>query len=302
MNRILLICLLLSLSTFTYAQSKDAKSSLPLTVKLNVSVTDANGQSITDLSQDQFRIFENDVPQTITVFERKDRPLVFGLAIDATGSMRRQLNRVVETGKLFAGELRPDESMFVVKFISSQKIELMQELTSNRVAIENQLDQIYVEGGLSSVVDAIYFANQYVVKETKGGANARRALILVSDGEDRKSKHTQDELLAELKESGLQVFAIALSGQLESDPAKAENFLRRVTQETGGTLYRLNDSTPVGPVVTQIMWELRAPYLMGFDSTNPVRDGKSRKVRVEVPSANGKYAIGFRADYSPPKK
>ncbi len=279
--RLTVLILLLCSGSIAQAQSNETKSA-PLTVQLNVTVTDAAGKPVADLTKDRFRVFEDDAPQTISIFEQKARPLVFGIAVDASGSMRSQLKLVVGAGKRLISELKPEESAFVMRFIGNKQIELIQELTSNKRSLERALDSVYVEGGLSAIIDAIFEANKYLTEETKVERGARRGLVLITDGEDRNSFYKPEQLFAELRESGLQVFVIALTKDLGRSRDRAENLLRQLALVTGGDIYDPESAAEFELATRTIMIELRSQYVIGYESTSSARNRKLRKLRVEV--------------------
>ncbi len=282
------------------AQSNEVKDA-PLTVMLNVTVKDSFGKAVSDLPKDRFRVFEDEVLQKISIFEAKTRPLVFGIAVDASGSMRRQLSNAVGAGKLLVVEMKPEESAFVLRFVGEKQIEFMQELTSNKRSLERGLDNIYVEGGASAIIDALYESDKYLKEEARNEPAARRALVVMTDGEDRASFYKPEHLFARLRDSGLQVFVIALTHDLGRSRDRAEKFLKQLAQKTGGDIYHPDSVAALEQVARAIMIELRAPYVIGYEPTNPARDGKSRKLRVELAaqSSDEKLHVSVRPSFIP---
>ena len=284
---------------------KDERNHTPLTVKLDVVVTDANAQPVNDLTKDRFRIFENDVPQTLSMFEQKASPLGFVLAIDTSMSLRKQFPIFLTTAKLIVTNAPPDEQVMLMRFISSDKIQKVAGFTSDHTDLLKAIESLYLEGGQSAIIDAISVANDSMQEFTKGKENVRRPLILITDGEDRRSFFTTPQLLDQLRKSGAEILVLAFPQGLETQTAreKAANFLNRLAQETGGNVYYPKSVPDIERDVKQMMLEMRAPYVVGYESTNPARDGKFRKVRVEVenPQAAPKRFAFVRDGYTSPK-
>ena len=176
----------------------------------------------------------------------------------------------------------------LMRFISSDKINIEADFTSDKGKLISAIQNLYLEGGQSSIVDAVYLANDDLEKHTKGKINVRRSLVLITDGEERRSFYTREQLFKRSHETGLQVFTIAFT-RFVQNRRKAEDFLNSLARETGGNVYYIDRSEDLGQRSTdleqgikEIMVEMTAPYVVGYESTNPARDGTFRKVRVEV--------------------
>ena len=284
---------------------KDKKEPAPLHVKLNVIITDSNYQPVNDLKKDRFRVFENDVPQTVSLFELKAKSPGFVIAVDTSLSLRREIAIVLATATLIVNSTAPDEQVMLMRFVSSDKIQRAQDFTSDHAALLKAIDGLYLEGGQSAVIDAISLANDSIEEFTKDKGNVRRSLILITDGEDRHSFFTTPQLLAQLRRTGAQVLVLSFPRGIETQRGreKAANLLNRLAQETGGNVFYPDSVADIERDVKQIMLEMRAPYVIGYESTNPARDGSFRKVRVEVVTPpEGPKVLGFVRDgYTSPK-
>src|SRR5204862_3926679 len=120
-------------------------------VNLNVRVIDRNNHPIGDIRQDEIHVFENGVPQPIFSFSKEEVPISYGLAIDTSGSLRSQLNQVLEAGKTIINSNKRGDETFLVRFISSDKIEQVQDFTSNKEDLLDSLDTLYIKGGQTAV-------------------------------------------------------------------------------------------------------------------------------------------------------
>src|SRR6185369_3810095 len=154
-------------------------------VQLHVRVIDRNNRPINDVPQNAFHVFEDGVPQTIETFTREEVPISYGLAVDTSGSLRSQLQSVIDAGKTIINANKPGDETFLVRFISSDKIETVQDFTANKEQLLDGLDSFYVEGGQTAVIDAVYLSAEHVSEYRKGDERRRRALIVITDGEDR---------------------------------------------------------------------------------------------------------------------
>ena len=301
----LLLVLLLSTGIAQQTkEKKDEKQPAPLAVKLNVTVIDSTGHQVNNLTQNQFRVFEDDVPQTLSLFQKKEGPVNYVLAVDTSGSMRAQLSKVVDTTRLVIANTPADGKVLLLRFISSDKIETVTDFTSDPAPLTRGLNDLYVEGGESAIVDAVYLANEKIEKFTKDRVNVRRSLVLITDGEERNSFYKKAQLFVRLKETGIQVFIVGFIKELSKrEREKAVNFLNGLAVETGGHVFYPVSSTDFQSVATEIMSEMRAPYVLGYDSANPARDGSWRKVRIEIVNqpADVKLTAVARAGYVAPK-
>ncbi|MDQ2747199.1 MAG: VWA domain-containing protein, partial [Acidobacteriota bacterium] len=217
-------------------------------VSLKVRVIDANNRTVKNLDQAQFNVYEDDVPQTVVSLTTAAVPVINALLIDNSRSLRAQLGKVIEAGKIIVNSnLSPDETT-VVRFVSRDKIEVVQDFTANKNSLDNALDNLFVEGGQTAIIDAIYQTAKRVddyQKSQKKEDLKIRALILVSDGDERGSLFKEQALFDLLRASQVQIFAIGFTGDLNasaepngiSRQQKAKDFLTRLANETGGKVY-----------------------------------------------------------------
>jgi len=189
-------------------------------VNLQVRVVDRSNHPINDVRREDFHVFEDGVPQTISFFTREEVPVSYGLVVDNSGSMRSQLQKVIDSARTIVESNRPGDETFLVRFISSDKIETLQDFTSNKEALMDALDNMYVEGGQTAVLDAVYLSAERVAQYKKGNAlndRRRRALILVTDGEDRSSYYKERQLFESLREEDVQIYIIGFVNELDKE-------------------------------------------------------------------------------------
>ncbi len=272
-------------------------------VNLNVRVVDDNNRTVKNLDKAQFKVYEDGVSQPITSLTTAEVPIINALVIDNSRSLRSQLEKVIEAGKIIVDTNRPKDESAIVRFVSKDKIEVVQNFTSGKNLLDNALDNLFVEGGQTAIIDAIYQTarniEQYQNSQNKDDVR-RRALILVSDGDDRSSSVSEQQLFELLRGSQVQIYAIGFVNNLskESDggdrQAKARDFLTRLTEETGGKVYFPNSIDELPQIAADISGELHTQYLISYVPTNEIRDGQFRKIKVAVADgANGDKRIAI---------
>lgn len=323
LSRIILTAFLIFLVSagYTAAQNDSKKSKpssdRPLVVKGNVQVLDAQGNHVSDLKPEQMKVFEDGVEQKITYFTRKGPALDLGLVMDNTGSMRTQLEQLVFAGGSFVDSLTANDEAFVVRFVSSEKIEVIQEWTADKFKLNEALANMYTEGGQSAVLDALYLSAEKLLEREQKDNSRRYAIVLISDGEDRDSFYELKELLSLFKDSDLQIFVIGITAELpknrvsKSSPKHPKDFSEDLSQllalETGGTAFVLSTKytgDDLRNITKSIAAELRYQYVIGYTSTNKKRDGLARKLRVEIADGEkGEKRQGFiRESFVVPKE
>lgn len=267
-------------------------------VNLQVRVIDRLNRPINNVSQDDFHVFEDGAPQTISFITKEEVPISYGLVIDNSGSLRSQIDKVIDAGKTIVSSNKEDDTAFLIRFVDSEKIEMVQDFTPNKNTLIEALDTLYVEGGQTAVIDAVYLAAERAAQYKKGDMNdrRRRALILVTDGEDRNSQYKQEQLFARLREADVQIFVIGFVNELDKEGGfirksprdKATNLLERLAKETGGRVFFPTSTSELPRIAEEITRDLRTQYVISYNPTNKARDGSYRAVRVTVADASGR--------------
>ncbi|MDH3492893.1 MAG: VWA domain-containing protein [Acidobacteriota bacterium] len=272
-------------------------------VNLNVRVVDRNNKSIANLLQSDFEVYEDRVLQPIGFFSTSEVPTNYTLVIDNSGSLREQLEDVIDAGKTIIQTNRPNDETSIIRFVSSDKIMLEQDFTSEKEDLMDALDNLYIEGGQTAIIDAVYLAADRVNEYEKVRNDAkRRALILVTDGEDRDSVYTEKQLYELLRETNVQIYVIGFvkgldskGGLISKSPQKkAKAFLTTLAEDTGGKVYFPNALSELESIAIDIAKELRTQYSIGYIPTNDRLDGSFRNIKVVVkdgPSKEKRIAL-----------
>jgi Ca-activated chloride channel family protein len=262
-------------------------------VSLNVRVIDRNSKSLNSLKKEEFKVYENNVAQEIDSFSIGEVPTNYALVIDNSGSLRPQLEKVIEASKIIVGTNRPDDETTVIRFVSSEKVEIVQDFTAKKGEIGEALDNLYIEGGQTAIIDAVYLAAMKVDEYERSknpNDKKRRALILVSDGEDRSSYYKEQQLFELLRESDVQIYAIGFVNELtkeggfvsKSPQEKAKAFMTRLATETGGKVYFPNSVSELDQIAKDISNELRTQYVISYYPTDTTGDGTFKNIKVVV--------------------
>jgi Ca-activated chloride channel homolog len=266
-------------------------------VQLHVRVIDRNNRPINDVPQNAFRVFEDGVPQTIETFTREEVPISYGLAVDTSGSLRSQLQSVIDAGKTIINANKPGDETFLVRFISSDNIETVQDFTANKELLLEGLDNFYVEGGQTAVIDAVYLSAEHVSEYKRGddGDGRRRALIVITDGEDRNSFYKQEQLFTRLREEDVQIFVIGFVNELDKEAGfirksprdKAVGLINKLATETGGRAFFPESLADLPQIANEIIRDLRTQYVIAYNPTNKTQDGTFRSIKVSVDQPSG---------------
>ena len=290
----LLLCLL-TLDTSATAQSATppaqatpAQDAAPAAqpVRMSVIVTDASGRSAAGVRQEEIAVAEDGQAQAVTRFAAEEPPVSYGLVIDNSRSLARRLDSVIKAAEAILRSNRPGDETFVLRFVDGTKIELLQDYTSDLGSLNDAVASLYAEGGSTAVIDAVTLAVNHADEKRGAAAGRRRALVLISDCEDRSSSYKQSDLVDLLRRKDVQVFVIALPGEMQSPPARARKLAETIASESGGRYFLAQDGPALQAAVEEVARNLRAQYALEYRSTNAARDGKFRK--VEVKAAGGR--------------
>ena len=262
-------------------------------VNINVRVVDRNNRPINNVQQKNFTVLEDGKPQQIDFFSKSEVPTNYALVVDNSGSMRQLLDKVIEAGKILINTNRPDDDTMIIRFVGRDKIEIEQPFTGNKTDLNDALENLYIEGGQTAIIDAVYLAVENVdeyEKSKRAGDRKRRALILVSDGEDRNSYYNEKQLFELLRESEVQIYVVGFVSELSKDGGfiskspqeKSKAFLERLATETGGKAYFPSGASELPALAKEISNELRTQYSIGYVPSNDKRDNTYRSIKVVV--------------------
>jgi Ca-activated chloride channel family protein len=260
------------------------------TVFVKVAVSDSLDRLVTGLNKDNFKIYEDNVQQTISHFSQKSAPISLGIIFDISNSMAGSLilGKSWFTQLLRSGDPNPEDEYFLITF--NQKVNLAKVFTSKRAELEYEM-YFQKSGGWTALYDAVYRG----LDMAKGGKNEKKALILISDGQENRSRYRWTEVSELAKESNVQIYAIGFG---------SSSVLKDLAILTGGRVFFPNFSYErIDYYFSLIHSELRNQYLLGYISTNSEHNGHWRKIRVEldVPPGLPKVNVRTRDGYYAPR-
>jgi Ca-activated chloride channel family protein len=252
-------------------------------VTLTVTVTDPYNRLVTGLDRQHFELFEDKVKQSIEFFNDDDVPVSLGIVFDVSGSMKGKLDRARDSLKAFIETSHQDDDFFLVGF--NQRAELIAEFSDGDTLI-NKLTLVDPKGQ-TALYDAAYLG----IEKVKQGRHTKRAILLISDGQDNSSRYTYSELRKLLREAGVQIYCIgivefggAAGGTLDM---QGQAILEEISQVTGGKAFFPRSAAELEDATTRIALELRHQYSIGYTPTNVKRDGQWHKIKVQVKPPRG---------------
>ena len=261
-------------------------------VSVPVSVMNRQGQYVVDLRQQDFRVFEDGREQTIVHFSNVDQPFSVVLLIDTSGSTAPFIDQIKAAAKAFVDQLRPADTIRPVYFHGEIK-PLTAEGINDRRLFDTAIDRI--EPGPSNMGTRLFDAVAFGLSALKP-VPTRRAVILITDGENTWGKATMKDTLREAEESGVVVYTLQYGdlAPLRHQPPP-QLYLQQLAEKTGGRYFKGGDMNMIKQAFVQVAAELRRQYVLGYEPTEPERMGL-RKIRVKV---NRKHvAVRARTSYT----
>lgn len=262
-------------------------------VRLNVIVTDESGRAAADVKAEEIAVREDGTPQKIIGFAREELPVSYGLVIDNSGSVRTLLDHLRRAAAAVALGNRPGDETFVARFAGSESAEVLQDFTSDPNELAKALMSLRVSQGQTAVIDAAYLAVGKAAARRAGEASRRRAVVLISDCEDRSSYYKREELVKLLRRESVQVFVVAPLDQVndergfirKSPKEQARQLAELIAAESGGRAFFPKDVDGLIKAADEISRDLRAQYVLTYAPTNAKADGKFRKVEIRIADA-----------------
>ena len=280
-------------------------------VRLNLSVTDAAGVPVDNLKQEDVQVFEDGVAQTISSFSNKTFPVIYGYAIDTSGSFVRELQQAIDIAKAVIRNQAVDDEALVVRFVDSYKIETVQNFTTDKELLNDALDSLFVEGGQSAILDAIYLSAQSVAQHrAANGTYLRRAIIVITDGDERGSYYDTEAVLKLLQRVDVQVFAIVLNKSVPKSESqrpriRMTDVLKQLAEQTAGRVFFPKSTAELQALPNELAKILRTEYLVEYKSLKPVASAADyRRVTVSLADApgGGKRIATTRSGYLIPRQ
>jgi Ca-activated chloride channel family protein len=264
-------------------------------VIVNAAVMDHDGRPLAGLDKTHFRIWEDKVQQDIRYFSTEEIPASVALIFDISGSMAPRIAVARNAVAKFFDAGSPEDEYALIQF--ANRPDVVQDFTSDTAELRNRIALVGGRGA-TALYDAVYLG----IEQLRHAHNPRKAVLLITDGEDNRSRYTFDDVKRLAMESDIQLFAIGLTGFTPPTMAKGHKTGNEVLQElvdlTGGEAFFTSDTSRLGDICARISARLKAEYVIGYASTNTANDGKWRKLHVKldrVSHANVRARSGYYA-------
>jgi Ca-activated chloride channel homolog len=287
----------------TQGPSHSIKQNVDMVV-LHATVTDDKGNFVPDLKKINFKVYEDKVEQTISVFQRQDIPVTMGIVVDNSGSMREKRAQVAAAALTFVRTSNPQDEAFVVNFNDEYYLDTPGEFTSNVNDLQDALSRIDSRGS-TALYDAVIGSLDHL----KRGHRDKRVLLVITDGDDDASRETFAHTVKVAEESDAAIYSIGIFSEDDRKHDKkmvrhSEKVLKELSEATGGMAYFPADLAEVTPVCERVARDIRNQYTLGYYPTNSEKDGTFRAVQVDVlpPHGLGKLSVRTRTGYYALKK
>ena len=261
-----------SLKTHTKPLVKDVEL-----VLVPVTITDPMNRLVTGLEKENFVVYEGTEAQAIRHFSSEDAPISLGVIFDVSGSMSDKIDKSREAAIEFFKTANPQDEFFMITF--SDRPELLADFTKSIEDIQGKL--VYaLPRGRTALLDAIYMG----MAKMRDAQHQKKALLIISDGGDNRSRYTEGEIKSMVKEADVQIYAIGIFDRDFKTPEERMGpmLLSEITDVTGGRTFTIDNVNELADVATKIGIELRNQYVLGYRPTNAMRDGRWRKIKVKL--------------------
>jgi VWFA-related protein len=306
-------------------------------VTVPVSVLDRQGRFISNLKQEDFRIFENGVEQSVAYFEPAEKPFTVALLLDTSASTHFHLEDIREAAIAFAKQLRPQDRVLIVSF--SDEVLLLTEATNDLNLVETVIDENVNPGNSTRLYDAV----DLTIRERMNKVKGRKAIVLFTDGVDTSSQQaTYHSTLNDVDELDALIYPIqydttdylnamqnngtvtvtttsrglfgtststqtynapmnngvSIPGTSKADYARADRYLHALADKTGGRLYQANDPKQLAEAFSRIAEELRRQYSLGYYPKTEAAEGPDGRRQIRVKVKQGNLAVKARDSYT----
>lgn len=263
-------------------------------VVLNATILDAAGKPVSGLRQQQFRVFEDGNEQQISIFTAEETPFAAVILLDTSGSMEERVSMARSAAIRFLEGLRPDDAAQLYRFDS--KVDLVQAFSNSRDVGDKIFD--LRSQGMTALNDAIFRAAADLSKRPE----RRRAIVVLSDGEDNFSRRSAEQALKAALAADTVIYTVDMSGINAPGARRMQNqgVLRNFAEKTGGMFIATPGGAALRDAFKQIVGELGVQYTLGYQPAASARDGKWHAIRLDVNRPN--LTIRTRKGYNAQKR
>lgn len=253
-------------------------------VTLTLTVTDPYGRYVSGLSREAFGITDNNKDQDITFFGDSDAPVSIGILFDVSGSMSgEKINKARTALSMFILTNHPSDEYFLIAFNS--RAQLLLDRSRDGDAVLQKLTLIQPKSQ-TALYDAVYLGIERVTR----GSHQKRAMLIISDGQDNSSRYNFSEVRRLMKESDVVTYAVGIMDHGDAGSPlgmQGQAFLDEITSVTGGKAFYPQSDVEMDEIFERIALELRHQYSIGYTPKDFQPDGKWRKIKVKVNPPRG---------------
>jgi Ca-activated chloride channel family protein len=259
-------------------------------VLLHAAVTDSHNKYVTSLKQEDFRVWEDKIEQRIDYFSTENVPLSVGIIFDTSGSMERKLASARVAANTFLSMGDRDDEYFLIQFSDSPK--LVQDFTTDITKLQSRLLFTRAKGS-TALYDALYLG----LEKVSHAGNTRKALLLITDGQDNHSRYSFSDVKQFAMEHDVMIYGIGIVDG--ADPQFLEfggqAILGSLAELTGGVAFFPDSLDALPNICEQIGVDLKSQYVLGYRPLNRSNDGSWRKFRVKINTPKGQAPFHVRA-------
>ena len=260
-------------------------------VMVNATVTDPQNRYVTGLEKEHFQIWEDKLEQEIAYFSSEDAAISIGVIFDISGSMKDKISTARDAAVTFLKTGNPEDEYFLVEF--ANRPELAEDFTTDVTRLQNRL--IFAPAkGMTAMYDSVYLG----LEKLKEGSNPKKALLLITDGEDNRSRYTFSNVKEFVKEQDVQIYSIGIVENWNSQLGSGHSgraMIEELSDLTGGRAFFPDSVYDLEDICTKIAVELKNQYWIGYHSTNGAKDGKWRKLRMKINPPKGLPRLNVRS-------
>lgn len=295
----------------TNSQAQDLNGREPFQVERNVLIKDVTGAKLADQRLEDVKLWEDDTEQTITALSANSSPLYLQIVMDDSGSMGRQRANMTAIAKFIVENLETGSQVQIVRLGVTERIRVANDWTADKLLLLNALDEKPRAGWGSPIYDGVWTALDQIKTAKELPGDKRFAVVLISDCAESGSSHTANELMTELKDVDVPLFTVVLVEMLnrfgvpeprfEEMMRRFEKFPHDTALASGGSVYfpRKGDNArlPLSETLKSLVIELQSQFVLTYTPTNQARDGKERKLRLELAETyayDGKHTAAIK--------
>ncbi|HXG68556.1 MAG TPA: VWA domain-containing protein [Blastocatellia bacterium] len=264
-------------------------------VNITVTVTDSYGRFVTGLREEHFEVFDEKVKQEIAHFSDEDAPVSLGIIYDVSGSMKERITRSLTALRRFVDMSHEDDDFFLMAF--NERASLVQDFTTSASQVISHLTFVQPKKS-TALYDAVYLG----VEKVRQGRHSKKALLVISDGQDNNSRYTYKELRNRVKEEDVLIYAIGITDPYyDSLAGVGRSILEEITRMTGGRAFFPNayNEAELVEICSRIALELRHQYSIGFYPSGTTSKDRWHdiKVKVKPPKGLGRLSLSYKDGY-----